>query len=127
MRFAVLATTALVPRVTALQCFACSQRFDHYGNPINGNERCVTLDGDEHRIDCDDEYHDSCMTETRTEWNPEGHQTYQLVRACGKSKTNTIIDEVTCQQAQLTAIIYKDRCLDHSNFRQTHTDQYHTI
>ena len=115
MKFFILATSALVPRVTALRCFACSQRFDHYGNPINGNVRCVNLDGDEHLIDCDDEYHDSCMTETRTEWKQEGHQTYQLVRACGKSKPNITLDEVICNQMQSTTstIISKDRLLYH--------------
>ena len=100
MRFAILATTALVPRVTALQCFACSQRFDHYGNPINGNERCVNLQGNEYLIDCDDNYHDGCMTETRTEWNPEGHQTYQLVRTCAKSRSGTVPDDIKCKQDQ---------------------------
>ena len=106
MRFAILATAALVPRVTALQCYACTQRFDHYGNHINGNENCVNLDGDEHLIDCSDSS-DGCITETLTQWNPEGDQTYQLMRSCGKSNANTVFDEVTCNQAQLTSIIYK--------------------
>ena len=111
MRFAILATAALVPRVTALQCYACTQRFDHYGNHINGNENCVNLDGDEYLIDCTDGF-DGCMTETLTQWNPEGDQTYQLMRSCGKSKANTVFDEVTCNQAQLSSIIYKVESLE---------------
>ena len=96
-----------------LKCFVCSQTFDQYGNHVAGAENCVNLDGEEFLLDCDP-FFETCKTETVTEWNPEGDQTYRVIRGCGVKWESTGDGDITCNQNKngTTSVIYKD-CTRH--------------
>ena len=93
------------------KCFVCTQTFDQYGNHVAGSENCVNLVEEEFLIECDPSF-ETCRTQTTTQWNPEGDQTYKLDRGCGQKRESTGDGDITCNQEALTSIVYKD-CTRH--------------
>ena len=62
------------------------ESFDHAGNhsPYSQDENCFNLVGDEHLTYCGLE-DDACETDSITDWNVSGKQTYRIERRCHSS------------------------------------------
>ena len=78
----------------ALECPLCTLEWDHTGKAINGDERCLNLDGD--LADLSQECTGNgvnpqltCETRLNSIWNMNGKMEFRLRRSCNSYSTAT--------------------------------------